>query len=521
MPNMSTTTAITTIAPIVRHTHKAPAMFCAPGNPQDPKTSFGGFGDNIDSVVPWPAGSRLRVAMESNERIPSWVIDTIKSTLAEWTKDLGEILAVQWSSESNFSEIRISFRTDMPNWSCVGPRAYLYAQSKPTMNFNFGGSKDSKAVYSHAYVRRLASHLFGHALGLPHALLSEEPFQCKPGELEKLCGSYYAQMLGSARGCGLLRDAQSIMRYDLPGALGIDGTDFLQGGHVIDTEALALVRSLYPPVLESCCFTCNVGQLDGFQQGWDGRASGTRFFNTAQTANVVTGICMIHMGLTGNFLLLSEATNVQRGSGYTVGIRTWGNTHLINATCNVLSFDEADQRVKTGRVHWMHLPGGNERSYRENFSRPFNKTPNVVVFISGFDTIKGKYIRVEVTASGIDKNGFTLNMRTWNDTIVYGIVASWIAHEPDDWTIRSGTLDHPFDPNLTRVGRCTKQYSSPLRRRPRKLFYAFSRIDVQPNSEIRLILDATCDEAKVDGVFSTWMEESKFYLCSGSYVAIL
>lgn len=159
---MSTTTTIATMG----HTHKAPAMFCAPGNPQDQKTSFGGFGDSIDSVAPWPSGSRLRLTMLSSEKVPGWVTDIIRSAVAEWTNGLGEALEVRWVSANETSDVRMSFRTDVPSWSCVGARAGMYEQSKPSMNFNFGGWKDSKAVYSHAYVRRLAYHLVGHALGL-------------------------------------------------------------------------------------------------------------------------------------------------------------------------------------------------------------------------------------------------------------------------------------------------------------------------------------------------------------------
>lgn len=247
----------------------------------------------------------------------------------------------------------------------------------------------------------------------PHALLSQELLQCKPGELEKLCGPYYAQILGSAKGCGLLRDAQSIMRYDIPAALCTKGIDLLQGGRVIDKEALALVRSLYPPVPESTCFTFNAGQLPGFQAGWNGGATGKRFFSTAHTTNVVTGIRRVDMGINGNFRLISDVADIQRGSGYTLEMGAWADTHLIDATCDVLSFDEADQRIRTGRVNWHHLSGGNERSYRETFSRPFNMTPNVVVFISGFDTLKGRNIRIDVSPSAIDKNGFTVNIKTW------------------------------------------------------------------------------------------------------------
>ncbi|KAJ4307448.1 hypothetical protein N0V84_012725, partial [Fusarium piperis] len=115
------------------------------------------------------------------------------------------------------------------------------------MNFNFGGWKDSRAVYSHAF-RCEYRTLFG--------------------ELEKVCGSYYASMLQSATGCGEMQDSRSIMRYDLPAALSSNGTDLLQDGRVIDNEARSLLRSLYPLLLAPWFDRYSARNLNGFREGW-------------------------------------------------------------------------------------------------------------------------------------------------------------------------------------------------------------------------------------------------------------
>ncbi|KAK3398528.1 hypothetical protein B0T20DRAFT_498418 [Sordaria brevicollis] len=501
-----------TMTPIGTYTHRAPVMFCAAGNPQDVKTwtGFGGHGNTIDDLAPWPQGSQLRVSVMSGTQVPGWVIDIIKSAAEQWASPLGETLKLQWVSSSDSSDIRISFRTDIPSFSYVGARASMHSQSQPTMNFNFGGWKDAKAVYSHAFVKRLASHLFGHAMGLPHAYLGESPFQWKADELEKLCGSHYANMIKSAKGSNRLRIMESIMRFDVPAALSTKGKDILQGGSGVDSEALNLVRSLYPPLLDACSLRSAAQHHPGFEAGWNGRAVGDRRFNVAQTSNIVTGIEKIDMGLNGNFRLNSSVINVDRGSGYTLRLGAWDNTHLIDATCNVISFHEADTRVQTGRVDWSQLSGGNERSGRQNFSRPFNKTPNVVAFISGLDTAKGRQIRMMCL----------LQILTETDSIVYGMGVSWLAHEPDDWTIRSGLFDPPLDPNQ-RERFDTREYSSPLRRDPKHMFYALSHIDVHPNKNIRLAMEVRGDYRKADAKFFTWEDESKFYRLKGVYVAAL
>lgn len=236
----------------------------------------------------------------------------------------------------------------------------------------------------------------------------------KGAELEWQFGSHYAQMIKSAQGSSSLKAADSIMRYDVPGSFTTDGKDIRAGGHgQLDTEATTVLRSLYPPLLEAYSFRASATQLPGFVSGWDGRTSGKMAYNMAQTSNIVTGIVMMDMGLNGNFRLNSGPSNIRPGSGYTIEMGAWADTHLIEAKCNVLSFLESDQRVRTGRIEYNQLGGGLQRSVRVNFPRPFSKTPSVVIFISSLDAIKGKQIRLNTAAINIDANGFTALLETW------------------------------------------------------------------------------------------------------------
>jgi hypothetical protein len=145
-------------------THAAPLMFCSPCSPWP--FSDGTEEDSIDDVAPWPPGTRLRVKVLPDEKVPGWVLHLIKLAAEDWLTDLSKSLSLVWVSAEQTADVRISFRNDMPSWSCVGLRSAAGEQSEPTMNFAFDGWKKAKAVYSHAYVKRLATHLFGHALGL-------------------------------------------------------------------------------------------------------------------------------------------------------------------------------------------------------------------------------------------------------------------------------------------------------------------------------------------------------------------
>ncbi|CCT73219.1 uncharacterized protein FFUJ_10099 [Fusarium fujikuroi IMI 58289] len=504
----------TTSAPI---THKAPVMFCAPGNPQDPKTSFGGYGDSIDSIVPWPGGSQISIATMSSGAVPSWVLDIMKSVVEEWLRGLGGGLTVEWLPAGSAAKIRISFQNDVPNWSCVGARARLYDQSKPTMNFNFGGWKDDRVVYSHAYTKRLAAHLFGHALGLPHAQVKQTLSYNKP-ELEKLCGAYYATMIQSATGCQKLQDSSSIMHHDLPSALRSSGADSLHGGRVIDVEARSLLQSLYPLLPKPLCDRFSIRNLNGFKEGLN--ANGVHKAITSKTNNIVAGLCRLDMGTNGNFRLQSKITDIKKKKEYTWEVGTWADTNLFDASYSILSFEEEDQRVQTGHTEWKYLSGGKSRSTHRSFTKPFRTIPEVIVFITGFDTLKGRNIRISVSASKVDRNGFTVNMETWADSEIYNLTVSWIAHESDEWTIRSGDLTYPVSPfETTRESSRTESFKSPMSRDPLGIFLAFTYIDAPGNCPIRLNLRSEMTQEGVTGVFSTWEEESRFYRCRGCYFA--
>ncbi|KAM5522924.1 ATP synthase subunits region orf 7 [Fusarium oxysporum f. sp. phaseoli] len=136
-------------------------------------------------------------------------------------------------------------------------------------------------------------------------------------------------------------------------------------------------------------------------------------FQTTKTTNIVTGLCRLDMGTHGNFRLRSEITKIQQKVGYTWEVGTWSDINLLDASYSVLSFEKDDQRVQTGHTEWKYLPGGKSRSTYRRFTKPFKNIPEVVVFITGFDTRQGRNIRIDVSASNIDRNRFTVNMGTW------------------------------------------------------------------------------------------------------------
>ena len=218
-----------------------------------------------------------------------------------------------------------------------------------------------------------------------------------------------------------LQSPQSIMAFDRWASPG-SGTVERRGGSIIDEEALRFLRKLYPP-LPSVFST----QLVNSQQpGWReniGHIIATKRYNTAQTENIITGLNRLDMGISGNFRINSFVQTTGNGY-YDVVQGCWADTHIIDASCDVMSFAAGDTRVQAGREEYRNWkPNGPTSqdiqgvtlSKRIKFARPWKKTPKVVAFICGLDYLKGRNIRCNVIVPGelIGTDSFTIKCEVW------------------------------------------------------------------------------------------------------------
>lgn len=211
------------------------------------------------------------------------------------------------------------------------------------------------------------------------------------------------------------------MGFDRPAALSTSGLEVRSGGDVIDAECFALLKKMYilpdPTVFNRDLVACatpgwrsGIGQIETSQQ-----------FSTDHTANIITGLNRLDMGLNGNFRVRT-ITERAGSDSFNILVGCWADTHLGDVDCSVLSFKADDMRIQTGTEDFRdNKPGGptsedvrgRSITKRVNFSWPFKNTPSVVAFIRGFDMGKDRNLRVQVEVSFIDKNGFTLNFGTW------------------------------------------------------------------------------------------------------------
>lgn len=85
--------------------------------------------------------------------------------------------------------------------------------------------------------------------------------------------------------------------------------------------------------------------------------------------------------------------------------------------------------------------GEGPRQHRQpvRFSRRFRSAPVVHVALAMWDVAGGPNARLDITAEEVTARGFTLLFRTWGDTRVARVRASWLAigelPTADDWDI--------------------------------------------------------------------------------------
>ena len=107
-----------------------------------------------------------------------------------------------------------------------------------------------------------------------------------------------------------------------------------------------------------------------------------------------------------------------------------------------------DTNVQTGRYSigtpypkGKQVPNDNVTTIK--FSRKFEKTPKVVLWLSAMDFSKSVNWRLKADVTHVTNEGFTMNAGCWQDTILYKADVTWIAHA-DVPEIQSGTFRYAF-----------------------------------------------------------------------------
>jgi len=145
------------------------------------------------------------------------------------------------------------------------------------------------------------------------------------------------------------------------------------------------------------------------------------------------GIKQLDISSDANIRIKSTINDITETSAV-CHIDSWHDTTLYSCAVNSLNLAPANLEFQNGE-HTRDLLANprDPASTRINFERPFITPPKVVVFFRLIDLDKGRDWRLRTSATGIDEKGFTLNIETWSDTILYAAGVGWIAY-PEDRT---------------------------------------------------------------------------------------
>lgn len=214
------------------------------------------------------------------------------------------------------------------------------------------------------------------------------------------------------------------------------------------------------------------------------------------------GIRQLDIGCNANIRIRSTLQGITE-SRADCHITTWADATLYSGIDHAIALAPCDLEFLTGEHMRNLLTNPNApASVRVHFDRPFVTPPKVVVFFNHVDLDQRRNWRLGTTATDIDAKGFTLNIETWGDTILYAAQACWIAYAEDRKYIFSTSVNtmtvRPWNqPQLKHSKRITFD-SVEFWKKP-AVFVALNSIDVGCRANLRI-------NAYVDGVTRTGLE---------------
>ncbi|KAG6379429.1 hypothetical protein JVT61DRAFT_11899 [Boletus reticuloceps] len=209
----------------------------------------------------------------------------------------------------------------------------------------------------------------------------------------------------------------------------------------------------------------------------------------AAPSRIAHGFRQLDIGCNANIRARSMVQQITE-SHVDCHISTWADTTLYGGIDHVLALAPEDQDLLTGEHMLNLLP---------TRTIPFPSPPNVVVFFNLIALDKHHNWRLKTTATSIDANGFTLNIETWADTILYVAQACWIAYPADRKQIFSRSVNttevrHWSQPRLEQSKKI--MFDSVTFSKDPSVFVALNSIDIGHTANLRI-------NAYVDGVSRT------------------
>ncbi|EJD44580.1 hypothetical protein AURDEDRAFT_125148 [Auricularia subglabra TFB-10046 SS5] len=241
--------------------------------------------------------------------------------------------------------------------------------------------------------------------------------------------------------------------------------------------------------------------------------------------SLAVGLTALDVSNGADIRVSASPPNITRTSAL-LHLDTWADTRLYSAASIWFAISDGNPGYQTGRFntvedHPWYLPQQNT-SRRITFARPYAAPPRVVVWLNSLDMDRSRGWRISATATAVTATGFTLNLNTWADTILYSAGATWVAYPSESTGISSGVYS-TYDvrnwnpPQLTTSG--TVAFPAGTFERVPTVLFALNFLDVGYTANLRM--RASVDPVSHTGMawhFDGWAD-SVIYSAGASYIA--
>ncbi|KIW12685.1 hypothetical protein PV08_09963 [Exophiala spinifera] len=122
------------------------------------------------------------------------------------------------------------------------------------------------------------------------------------------------------------------------------------------------------------------------------------------------------------------AASVSRltAENFVVNVDAWADTALYSGGATWVEFDDGDNDYQPDTYTVQGQSPVNKSHV--TFEHPYEGKPEVIVWLSGLTTSKDRNTRVHAYAENVTSEGFDIFIKTWADSIVFSVTATWIAY---------------------------------------------------------------------------------------------